>query len=34
MIFWDENNQEIKVAKIVGYKNPKDFLEVINNNFD
>jgi thiol:disulfide interchange protein DsbD len=34
MIFWDENNQEIKSAKIVGYKNPKDFLEIINNNFD
>lgn len=34
MIFWDENNQEIKTAKIVGYKNPKDFLEIVNNNFD
>ncbi len=34
MIFWDENNKEIKAAKIVGYKNPKDFLEIVNNNFD
>ncbi|MGB5793472.1 protein-disulfide reductase DsbD, partial [Poseidonibacter sp.] len=30
LIFWDTNNQEIKAAKIVGYKNPKDFLEIVN----
>jgi thiol:disulfide interchange protein DsbD len=33
LIFWDENNNEIKASKIVGYKNPKDFLEIINKNF-
>lgn len=33
LIFWDTNNQEIKAAKIVGYKNPKDFLEIVNKYF-
>jgi thiol:disulfide interchange protein DsbD len=33
IIFWDKNNQEINAAKIVGYKNPKEFLEVINSHF-
>ena len=33
LIFWDENNTEIKASKIVGYKNPKDFLEIINKHF-
>jgi thioredoxin:protein disulfide reductase len=33
LIFWDENNNEINSSKIVGYKNPKDFLEIINKNF-
>ncbi|AZL54678.1 protein-disulfide reductase DsbD [Aliarcobacter skirrowii] len=33
LIFWDENKQEVKSAKIVGYKNPKEFLEILHNNF-
>ena len=33
LIFWDENNQEIKAARIVGYKNAEDFLEVVNRYF-
>ncbi|RXJ95444.1 thiol:disulfide interchange protein [Arcobacter sp. AHV-9/2010] len=33
LVFWDENKQEIKSAKIVGYKNPKEFLEIVNKNF-
>ncbi|AXH13416.1 protein-disulfide reductase DsbD [Halarcobacter bivalviorum] len=33
LIFFDENNQEMKAAKIIGYKNPQEFLEVINKNF-
>ena len=33
LIFWDENNNEINGAKIVGYKNPKEFLEVVNKYF-
>ncbi len=33
LIFWDENNKEIKASKIVGYKNPKDFLEIVNKYF-
>lgn len=33
LIFWDENNKEINGAKIVGYKNPKEFLEVVNKYF-
>lgn len=33
LIFWDVNKQEVKSAKIVGYKNPKEFLEIINKNF-
>jgi len=33
LIFWDINKQEVKSAKIVGYKNPKEFLEIINKNF-
>ena len=33
LIFWDENNQEIKASQIVGYKNPKDFLEIVNTYF-
>jgi len=34
LVFWDENNQEVKASKIIGYKNPKEFLEIVNNNFD
>ena len=33
LIFYDENNQEMKSAKIIGYKNPQEFLELINKNF-
>ena len=33
LIFWDENKKEINAAKIVGYKNPKDFLEIVNKYF-
>ncbi len=33
LIFWDENNSEINGAKIVGYKNPKEFLEIVNKYF-
>lgn len=33
IIFWDKNKNEVKSSKIVGYKNPKDFLEIINKNF-
>lgn len=33
LIFWDDKKQEIQSAKIVGYKNPKEFLEIINKNF-
>lgn len=33
LVFWDANKQEVKSAKIVGYKNPKEFLEIINKNF-
>lgn len=34
LIFWDENKQEVKSAKIVGYKNPKEFLEILDKNFN
>jgi thiol:disulfide interchange protein DsbD len=33
LVFWDKNKKEVKSSKIVGYKNPKDFLEIINKNF-
>lgn len=33
IIFWDENKKEINSAKIVGYKNPKEFLEILNRHF-
>ena len=33
LIFWDTNNKEVKASKIVGYKNPKDFLEIVNKYF-
>jgi thiol:disulfide interchange protein DsbD len=32
LIFWDIRKQEIPNLKIVGYKNPKEFLEIINKN--
>lgn len=33
LIFWDKDKNEVKSSKIVGYKNPKDFLEIVNRNF-
>lgn len=33
LIFWDKDNNEIKSAQIVGYKNAEDFLEIINKYF-
>ena len=33
LIFWDDKKQEKQNSKIVGYKNPKEFLEIINKNF-
>lgn len=33
LIFWDKNKKEIKAAQIVGYKNPKEFLEIVNKHF-
>ncbi|WP_321315884.1 protein-disulfide reductase DsbD [Halarcobacter sp.] len=33
LIFWDKDNNEIKAAQIVGYKNPDDFLEILNKHF-
>ncbi len=33
LIFFNENKQEIKATRIIGYKNPQDFLKIINKNF-
>ena len=33
LIFWDKDKNEVKSSKIVGYKNPKDFLEIVNKIF-
>ncbi|PLY06426.1 MAG: thiol:disulfide interchange protein [Arcobacter sp.] len=33
LIFWDKNNNEIKPSQIVGYKNPEDFLTIVNKHF-
>lgn len=33
LVFWNTNNEEVKASKIVGYKNPKDFLEIVNKYF-
>ena len=33
LIFFDENKKEINSAKVVGYKNPKEFLEILNRHF-
>ncbi len=33
IIFWDENKKEIKAAQIVGYKSPKEFLDIVNKYF-
>lgn len=33
LIFWDKDKNEIQALRIIGYKNPKDFLEIVNKNF-
>lgn len=33
IIFWDKDKKEITSSKIIGYKNPKEFLEILNKNF-
>lgn len=33
LIFWDDKKQEMQSVKIIGYKNPKEFLEIINKVF-
>lgn len=33
LIFWDKDNNEITSSQIVGYKNPKDFLNIVNAHF-
>jgi len=33
LIFWDENKNEIKSSQIVGYKNPEQFLKIVNKYF-
>ena len=33
LIFWDDKKQEVQSVKIIGYKNPKEFLEIINKVF-
>jgi thioredoxin:protein disulfide reductase len=33
LIFWDKDKKELNSSKIVGYKNPKEFLEILNKNF-
>lgn len=33
IIFWDKDKNEVKSSKIVGYKNPKEFLDIVNKNF-
>ncbi len=30
LIFWDKNGKEEKSKKIIGYKNPKGFLDIVN----
>ncbi|RXI28419.1 protein-disulfide reductase DsbD [Aliarcobacter trophiarum] len=33
IVFWDRDKNEVKSAKIVGYKNPKEFLNIVNKSF-
>ncbi|WP_201523640.1 protein-disulfide reductase DsbD [Aliarcobacter butzleri] len=33
LIFWDKDKNEIQASRIIGYKNPKDFLEIVNKIF-
>lgn len=33
LVFWNTKKEEVKSSKIVGYKNPKEFLDIVNKNF-
>ncbi len=33
LVFWNTNKELINSSKIVGYKNPKEFLDIVNRNF-
>lgn len=33
LIFWDKDKKEVNASKIIGYKNPEEFLEIVNKNF-
>ncbi len=33
LIFWDKDGNEIKAAQIAGYKNPEEFLKILNTHF-
>ncbi len=33
LIFWNEQNQEVKEAKIVGFKTAEEFLQIVNKSF-
>ncbi|WP_428024287.1 protein-disulfide reductase DsbD [Arcobacter sp.] len=33
IVFWNKDKKEVNAAKIVGFKNPKEFLEVLNKHF-
>lgn len=34
LIFWDKDKNEIKASQIVGYKNPEEFLKIVNKYFN
>lgn len=33
LVFWDGNKQEVNAAKIIGFKTPQEFLEIVNKSF-
>lgn len=33
LLFWDKNNKDINSAKIIGYKNAKEFITIVNKHF-
>ncbi len=33
IIFWDKDKNIVNSSKIVGYKNPNEFLEIVNRSF-
>ena len=33
LVFWNTNKEEVNSSKIVGYKNPTEFLDIVNKNF-